>query len=136
MAPAGTGTVNVTVTTPEGTSPITATDTFTYTYPTPSVSAVSPSSGPVGGNQSVTISGHGLTGATAVSFGGSAGTGIVVNSDTSITVTTPAHAAGTVDVTVTTPGGTSSTSSADHYTFGPAVTSVAPVTAPHPVAPR
>ncbi|MFZ0251530.1 MAG: IPT/TIG domain-containing protein [Acidimicrobiales bacterium] len=126
IAPAGTGTVNVTVTTPEGTSPITATDTFTYTYPTPSVSAVSPSSGPVGGNQSVTISGHGLTGATAVSFGGSAGTGVVVNSDTSLTVTTPAHAAGTVDVTVTTPGGVSSTSSADHYTFGPAVTSVAP----------
>ena len=126
IAPAGTGTVNVTVTTPEGTSATSSTDTFTYTYPTPSVSAVSPSSGPVGGSQSVTISGHGLTGATAVSFGGSAGTGIVVNSDTSITVTTPAHAAGTVDVTVTTPGGTSSTSSADDYTFGPAVTSVAP----------
>jgi hypothetical protein len=42
-----------------------------------------------------------------VSFGGTPATLFTVNSDTQITVLTPAHAAGTVAVTVTTPGGTS-----------------------------
>ncbi len=36
------------------------------------------------------------------------------NSDTSITATSPAGSVGTVDITVTNPGGTSTTSSADH----------------------
>ena len=37
--------------------------------------------------------------------------GLVINSDTSLTVTPPAEYAGTVDITVTTPGGTSADSS-------------------------
>ncbi len=43
-----------------------------------------------------------------------AATSFTVKSDTSITATYPAGSSGTVDVTVTTPGGTSATSSADH----------------------
>jgi hypothetical protein len=44
---------------------------------------------------------------------------MTVNSDTSITVTSPAEAAGTVDITVTTPypGGTSASSQADKFTY-------------------
>jgi hypothetical protein len=38
-------------------------------------------------------------------------------SDTSITAVTPARAAGTVDVLVTTPGGTSVNTAADNFTF-------------------
>jgi hypothetical protein len=38
-------------------------------------------------------------------------------SDTQITVTSPAHATGTVDVTVTTTGGTSATSVNDRFTY-------------------
>ena len=44
---------------------------------------------------------------------------LTVNSATSITATAPAETAGTVDVTVTTPGGTSATGSADQYTTSP-----------------
>ena len=52
--------------------------------------------------------------------------GFTVLSATTIIATSPAEAAATVDITVTTPSGTSGTGSADHYTVsaatGPAVT--------------
>jgi hypothetical protein len=85
----------------------------------PSVTGISPSSGPLSGGSTVTITGSGFTGATSVSFGGTVNaTGaMTVNSDTSITVTAPSHLAGTVDVTVTTASGTSTTSSADTFTY-------------------
>ena len=61
----------------------------------------------------------------AVNFGSIAATNIVVLSDTQITATSPAGAAGAVDVTVVTPVGTSSTSSADLFSYyAPPVTSV------------
>ena len=83
----------------------------------PVVTAVSPVSGPVTGATSVTITGTDLNGATAVSFGATAAASFTVNSATSITAVSPAHAAGTVDVVVTTPTGTSPTSGADQFTF-------------------
>ena len=79
----------------------------------------------------MTITGTGFTGATAVDFGTNAATGVVVNSDTSISATSPAGS-GTVDVTVTAPGGTSATSSADDFTYiaVPTVTDIAPSAGP------
>ena len=65
-----------------------------------------PDTGPVTGGTAVTISGTNfITGAT-VSFGGTAATSVVVVSSTVITCVTPAHAAGSVTVSVTTTGGT------------------------------
>ena len=82
------------------------------------VTGVSPGSGPVSGGTSVTITGSGFTGATAVNFGATAASSFTVNSDSSITATAPpATAVGPADVTVTTPSGTSATSSADQYTY-------------------
>jgi hypothetical protein len=83
----------------------------------PAVSSVSPSSGSAAGGTPVTITGTNFTGASAVSFGATPASTFTVNSSTSITATAPAEAAGTVDVTVTTPAGTSTTSAADHFTF-------------------
>ena len=83
----------------------------------PVVTAISPTTGAIAGNQPFTLTGTGFTGATVVSFGTVAGTNLVVTSDTSITVTSPAIAAGVVDVTVTTPGGVSALSTADQVTF-------------------
>jgi uncharacterized repeat protein (TIGR03803 family) len=68
---------------------------------------VSPGSGPSAGGTQVTITGTNLTGATAVMFGATAAAAFTVDSATQITATAPPHAAGGVDVTVTTPGGTS-----------------------------
>lgn len=70
-----------------------------------SVTSVTPDTGDAAGGTSVTIAGKGFTGATGVTFDGSSATSLVVVSDTSITCDTPAHAAGAVDVVVTTPGG-------------------------------
>ena len=84
----------------------------------PAVTGVSPAGGSVAGGTPVTISGNGFTGATAVTFGGAAGTTLVVVSANTITVTSPAHAAGTVDVVVTTPKGTSpTTGTADNFVY-------------------
>ncbi len=76
----------------------------------------------------MTITGTGLTGATAIDFGTVPATSFTVNSDTSITaVTPPASAAGTVNVTVTTGGGTSTISGADQYTYTQDTTTLAAV---------
>ena len=128
VAPAGAaGTVDVTVAGPGGTSATGASDHYTY-IAAPTVTAVSPSQGSTTGGTSVTLSGANFTGATAVSFGGTAAASFTVNSATSISATSPSGAAGAVDVTVTTVGGTSATSSADGFTYlaMPTVTAVSP----------
>jgi hypothetical protein len=76
----------------------------TFVYP-PSVLFVHPDHGATTGSNWVSIIGHELDGATAVTFGGTPGA-IVKAEEWQITALTPAHAAGTVDVQVTTPGGT------------------------------
>ena len=110
------GTVDIIITTPAGTTSPTPADQFVFAAPT--VTGVSPSHGSVAGGTRVVITGSQLTGATAVKFGSVSVTPTTVNSDgTRVTVTSPAQSAGTVDVTVTTPGGTSAPNSADHYTY-------------------
>ncbi len=109
------GDVDVTVTTPGGTS----TDLFSYVAP-PVILSISPTSGSTCGGTKVTITGSGFTGATSVSFGSykAKATDFTVDSDTQITVgSPPANSSGKVDVTVTTPGGTSATSSADLFSY-------------------
>ena len=100
------------------------------TSPAPTVTAVSPTNSPVGGGTTVTVSGTGFTGATAVSFGG-AKAKFTVGSDSGITATSPAGT-GSVDITVTTPNGTSAATAADQFTYttgtGPVVARVSPHT--------
>jgi len=106
------GTVDITATTSTGTSDVTNADRYTYN---PVLTSVSPDNGPAAGGQSVTITGAGLNGATAVSFGGTPAASFTVVSSSTITATTPAHAGGTVNLTVTTAGG--GLSNAIQYTF-------------------
>ncbi len=84
----------------------------------PTVTALSLHTGPSGGGTAVTLTGTDLTGATAVKFGTTAATNVVVVNSTTITCTTPIHVAGKVDVTVTTPLGTSAiTGTGNDFTF-------------------
>ena len=96
----------------------------------PTITGLSPTSGPVSGGTSVTITGINFTGATAVNFGAVAAASFTVNSATQITATSP-PGGGVVDVTVTTTGGTSVISRADHFTYnGAVVTGISPTTGP------
>jgi hypothetical protein len=87
----------------------------------PTVTNVNPNSGITnGGLTPVTITGTGFIAATSVNFGSVAATAMTVQSDTQITVTTPAvGSVGPVDVTVITPAGTSATSQADQFLYTP-----------------
>ncbi|MDO9326178.1 MAG: PGF-pre-PGF domain-containing protein [Methanoregula sp.] len=96
------------------------TSEFTGTPAMPTVSNISPGSGPVAGGTSVTITGIGFTGATNVTFGSTAATSftkVTAADDSQIIAIAPAGTAGTVNVTVTNPYGTSAISIADQYTY-------------------
>ena len=91
---------------------------YVFAVPAPTVTRLSPTSGPTTGGTSVTITGTNFTGVTAVDFGTLAASSFTVNAaGTQIVATSPAESAGTVYVTVTTASGTSTTSSADEFTF-------------------
>ena len=135
--PAGSGNVDLTVTTTGGTSPTSAADVYAYA-PMPSITKVAPNHGSINGGTSVTLTGTGFepTGTnrnfttTVVSVGGILITTTPcpgaptapcynVNASTQIFVEDfPAHAPASVDITVTTIGGTSATSAADKYFYG------------------
>jgi hypothetical protein len=128
-------TVDVTVLTPTGTSAVSSADHFTYSAGSaPSVTSLSITSGSTGGGTVVTILGSGFTDAVSVQFGTVPITDFNVLNDSSIVATSPAQAAGTVDVRVTNNAGISSTSSADHFTYtaaaAPAVSSITPTSGP------
>src|SRR5262249_23114900 len=105
-------------------------DQFTFdATAVPTVTSVSPNQGPTAGGTSVAITGTNFTTAgVAVTFGGTSATGIVVNSATSISATSPAKSAGTVDVQVTNSIATSATGASDQFTYfaPPTVSAVSP----------
>ncbi len=109
------GTVDIVVTTAQGPSLPTASDRYTFTGPV--VTSLSKTTGLPTGRTKVVVTGTGLNGATVVHFGPVAVTTFTVNkAGTKLTVYSPAESAGTVDVTVTTPGGTSPVVATDRFT--------------------
>jgi len=68
----------------------------------PSVSSVTPNAGPETGGTQVSISGSNFSSGSTVTFGGTPATNVNVVNGNLITATTPAHAAATVNVVVTT----------------------------------
>jgi hypothetical protein len=116
------GAVNVKVTAPGGTSATVTADQFTFKAPPPVITGVFPATGPISGGTVVTISGSGFTGATTVVFGnGDPAATFTVSADgTQITATAPAHAAGAVNIKITTGSGTSATVTDDRFTYATA----------------
>jgi hypothetical protein len=126
-----TSATRITATVPEGATtgpigvatafgPVTSAGTFSVA---PRIIGFVPQSGDPGA--SVVITGNNFTGATAVRFNRIAAT-FQVDSNTQITATVPASAT-TGPVTVTTPGGTAT--STGSYTVSPRITSFAPSSA-------
>ncbi len=127
------GVVDVALTTPGGT--VTKTGAFTYSTPAPAaptITSVTPATGSTAGGTKLTITGTNLTGTTKLTLGGANAGDLVVVSATQVTATSPAHAAGVVDVALTAPGGTATKTGAFTYTAptpaAPTVTSITPVT--------
>ncbi len=128
------GQVNdVVVTTAGGAS----TPALSFTYlPVPAATSLSPTSGPVGGNTPVTITGTGfVSGDTTVTIGGQNVPAALVTvngtgTGTTASFPTPPHAAGLVtDVVATTSGGATSPLSYTYLT-APGAASLAPTSGP------
>lgn len=75
--------------------------------PVPGLTSVNPNVGPTAGGTAVTLSGLNFTNDCTASFGGIAATSNTFVNSTTLNVTTPAHAAGPVDVQITCLNGTS-----------------------------
>ena len=125
-SPPGTGTPDVTVTVAGVSSDTSSADVFTYA-PVPTVTGLNPTSGPANGKTTVTITGTNLANASAVDFGSNAAT---ISSDVAgqIVAVSPAGS-GVVNVTVTTAGGTFSSSS-EQFSYVPVVTTISPSQGP------
>ncbi|MGH9421356.1 MAG: IPT/TIG domain-containing protein, partial [Thermoanaerobaculia bacterium] len=67
---------------------------------TPSITQISPANGPAAGGTNVTLNGTNLRADCTIRFGGVAATNVAYVSATSMTATTPGHAAGTTDVSL------------------------------------
>ena len=122
---AGVYTVALTVFSGNGTSIGTARTLIVGSPPRPAITRVAPSKGPAEGGTSVKITGTNLASATSVAFGPTSAA-FAVKSATSILAIAPAGAAGTVDVTVTTPVGTSAIVLGDHFKYTPTIGVLAP----------
>ncbi len=96
--------------------PVTVTETNTdglttvlnngFNYSAVDITQVSPAIGPLSGANTVTIQGAGFTSGSTVMFGNTAATSVTFVSSTSLTAVAPAHAAGPVNMTVTSANGT------------------------------
>jgi hypothetical protein len=134
------GNVNVNVTTPGGT---TTSLTYIYVAPAPTVTGVSPNEGALGGGNTVALTGTGFEAAgtpivTQVTVSTTPPTTITASpcgssptapcftviSATSITIGFQPGGTGQVNITVTTPGGTSPVTSSNVYTYSASVPSV------------
>jgi uncharacterized repeat protein (TIGR02543 family) len=124
-SPAGSGAVDVRVTNEGGTSADVVADNFTY-FPLPAVTIISPATGTTAGGTSVTITGQNFIGTTGVKFGTSDAV-FTVDSATQITATAPAGT-GEVNITVITPGGTSTVALYGKFTYvsPPTLSSISP----------
>lgn len=89
-----------------------------FAIATPTVTGINPHFGPTTGGTVVTITGTNFSNATSVQFGANPAASFIINSNTQITAVSP-PGTGTVDVTVTTPVGTTATSPADLFIYIP-----------------
>ncbi|MHC4944462.1 MAG: IPT/TIG domain-containing protein [Planctomycetota bacterium] len=106
-------------------------DGYTYNNP-PSITGVNPTDGPIAGGTTVTISGADFTTTpdTTVTFGGNTASNLTVVDVNTITCDTPAHTAGTVDVTVTNGNGSDTLTNGFTYHNPPTILYVTPDNGP------
>jgi hypothetical protein len=92
---------------------------FFFDPPIPTVTSLSANHGPQAGGTPVNISGANLASATGVSVGGTAVAFTFNPATNQIQISTPAHAAGVVDIQVTNDHGTSVPSLGGQFFYDP-----------------
>ena len=100
VAPAGTSAGPAVVTVSSADGDVTVVDNLLTYKAIPTVSSVAPSTGPIAGGTTITVSGSGFDNKTKVTIGNSSCTFVNVTSDTSLTCTVPANSSGPVNVSV------------------------------------
>ena len=129
---AGTFTATLTVTDNNGATNSDTVDVTVTSIPPPiipTITNVSPNEGPVSGNTQVTLTGTGFANATSVKFGLVNGTIVQIVSNTEIIVRSPAGT-GSVNITVSTSQGTSTSVATFNYRTLNTVTSISPSSGP------
>lgn len=125
------GSYDVEVTTSAGQSETGSGDIFTVL---PVVTAIKPASGPFQGGTSVMLVGQGFAssaGDQTVYFGNSPSPNVSCPTDSECLAASPAHAPGTVDLTVSVQGVRSRPGPGDQFTYqGPSITRVSPSIGP------
>jgi hypothetical protein len=111
------GTVHVTVHTAGGTSATTNSDEYAFGKPT--ITSLNPASGPATGGNTVTINGSGFAPGATVAFSGTPSTAVTYVSGTQLKAKAPAHAAGTVHVSVHTAAGAQPAAPSNAYVYTP-----------------
>jgi len=104
-----------------------------YLTPLPTITSITPATGTTAGGTAITITGTNFTPSPTLKIGGVAATNVTYVNATTITATTPAHAAG-VDVQVNTTGGATVPNTLFTYIAGSTPTP-APTPTPTPSAP-
>lgn len=117
------GPVSVTVSDPDGQQTTLASG---FAFGSATISQISPNIGPIGGGNSVTITGVGFVNPSSVTFGTKASSSVTFVSSTQLTAIAPSQAAGLVDVTVASTGGTVTAPASYQYSSAPIVTGVSP----------
>ena len=131
--PHAAGAVSVGVANGDGQS-ATLASSFTYTAPVvippPAPTSVGPASGPTAGGTTAVVSGSGFDGGATVTVGGT-NAPVVTRSASSLTITTPPHAAGSASVVVRNGDGQSGSLPGSFlYVAPPALASLSPVRGP------
>lgn len=121
VSPAGSGVVDVRVTNGAGQSGVVAADSFTYVT-VPTITKLTPDSGSFTGGTTVTVKGAGFAAVddsvpANVLFGALPCQSFTVSSDTKILAVAPASGTGAVQVTVTSPAGTSAIGAQTTFTY-------------------
>ncbi|KAJ5613420.1 hypothetical protein N7510_006614 [Penicillium lagena] len=126
VAPSGTvGTAPVVVITPAGT-----TAGFGYTFiALPAPMAVFPTTGVIAGGEIVTITGTNLLDTTSMNFGTTPAASFTVVSDREVDAITPMHLSGTIQINITTLGGTDNSLSFQ-FQQSPVISSITPTSGP------
>jgi hypothetical protein len=111
----------------------TLTGGYTYVAIAPTITTVTPTTGPMAGGTTITVTGTNFTPTTTVTVGGISATSVVVSNATTLTALTPAYVSGSLTKDITINNGNSNATLSSSFTYiapAPTLISIAPTSGP------